>query len=387
MQKNQIGLLSSDINIRCMKKVCYFTSKAQDDVRVFIKECHSLVNNGYDITLVCPNAESRIVDGIKIIGVPFSSFGFVSRNTSLPKALFETALMVDADIYHFNDPGCLRFVKKLKKMGKRVVVDFFEDHPSLLFEKKGCPKFIISIFSWIYAKYEYSKVKHADGVLCCYHWTKDRLSPACPNIELVFNFPILPSTLPERKVNRNNEIALGYAGLISPIWNFETLINALPLANAKLNLAGWASDEYLNKLKQLPGWENVIYYGKLSRNEVVEKVYDNSSIGVALLDYLPLCKGTKGNLSNNKMFEYMMQGLPLVCTDFDLWKEVVADNNCGICVNSKKPEQVAAAITKIANDKLLAAQMGQNGQRIIREKYNWSTQESILLDVYNKLNI
>lgn len=368
-----------------MKKICYFTSKPQDDVRVFVKECHSLVDNGYDVTLVCPNAETKEIDGINIIGVPFTSFGFVGRNTALPKALFDAAIKVDADIYHFNDPGCLRYAKKLKKLGKKVVIDFFEDHPSLLFEKKGYPKFIIGIFSWLYAKYEYSSVQHADGVLCCYHWTKERLASACPNIEMVFNFPILPAALSERMVKESGEIALGYAGLISPIWNFETLINALPLANAKLNLAGWASDEYLHKLKQLPGWKNVNFYGKLSRNAVVEKIYNNSTIGVALLDYLPLCKGTKGNLSNNKMFEYMMQGLPLVCTDFDLWKEVVADNNCGICVNSKNPEQVASAIKKIANDDALAAQMGLNGQQIIRDKYNWGTQEKIMLNLYKKI--
>lgn len=368
-----------------MTKTCYFTSKPQDDVRVFVKECHSLVNNGYEVTLVCPNAETKEIDGIKIVGVPFSSFGFVGRNKVLPKALFEAAVKVDADIYHFNDPGCLRYAKKLKKLGKKVVVDFFEDHPSLLFEKKGCPKFIISIFSWLYAKYEYSQVKHADGVLCCYHWTRERLASACSNIELVFNFPILSETLPEKGKTNTPGVSLGYAGLISPIWNFETLINALPIANAQLNLAGWASDEYLLKLQQLKGWKNVNFCGKLSRNEVVEKIYNKSDIGVALLDYLPLCKGTKGNLSNNKMFEYMMHGLPLVCTDFDLWKEVVADNNCGICVNSKNPEQVATAIKKIAENKAFATQMGQNGQRIIREKYNWGTQEKKLLKVYSRI--
>ena len=368
-----------------IKKVCYFTSKSQEDVRVFVKECHSLVSNGYDVTLVCPNAETRVVDGIKIIGVPFSSFGFIGRNIALPKVLFKTALMVDADIYHFNDPGCLRYSKKLKKLGKKIVWDLFEDHPSLLFEKKGCPKFIISVFSWLYAKYEYSMAKYADGVLCCYHWTKERLELACQNMELVFNFPVLPETLPRRAINKSDEITIAYAGLISPIWNFETLINALPLANAKLNLAGWASAEYLSKLKQLPGWKNVNFYGKLSRDEVVEKVYNNSIMGVALLDYLPLCKGTKGNLSNNKMFEYMMHGLPLVCTDFDLWKEIVTGNNCGICVNPKSPEQVASAIKKIANDNELAAQMGQNGQRIILDKYNWGTQELAMLNVYNNL--
>lgn len=81
----------------------------------------------------------------------------------------------------------------------------------------------------------------------------------------------------------------------------------------------------------------------------------------------------------------MMQGLPLICTDFELWKEVVENNECGICVNSKNSEQVASTIKYLITNKELAIKMGDNGQRIIKEKYNWSTQEQILLNVYNNL--
>lgn len=44
-----------------MTKVCYFTSKDANDTRVFHKECVSLAKAGYDVTLVCPNAEDNDV--------------------------------------------------------------------------------------------------------------------------------------------------------------------------------------------------------------------------------------------------------------------------------------------------------------------------------------
>ena len=49
--------------------VCYFTSKDDNDIRVFHKECVSLVKAGYDVTMVCPNAKCRIQQGVRIIGV------------------------------------------------------------------------------------------------------------------------------------------------------------------------------------------------------------------------------------------------------------------------------------------------------------------------------
>lgn len=55
-----------------MTKVCYFTSKNENDIRVFHKECISLVNHGYDVTIVCPNAINKIEQGVKIVGVEYS---------------------------------------------------------------------------------------------------------------------------------------------------------------------------------------------------------------------------------------------------------------------------------------------------------------------------
>ena len=132
-----------------MVKICYFTSKVSTDIRVFRKECSSLVKAGYDVYLVSPNAKEEIKNGVHIIGVPYNKKGTFSRLFVLPWLLYNKALSIDADIYHFNDPASLRYGTKLKRKGKKVIFDSFEDHPTLFFEKKTLPYAIRYLLSKI----------------------------------------------------------------------------------------------------------------------------------------------------------------------------------------------------------------------------------------------
>ena len=86
-------------------KVCHVTTVHRpNDNRIFFKECKSLDEAGYDVTLLCANASSTVRDGIKIIGFK----GHTQRIkrfflTSIVQAFIE-ARKVNADIYHLHDP-------------------------------------------------------------------------------------------------------------------------------------------------------------------------------------------------------------------------------------------------------------------------------------------
>lgn len=367
-----------------MLKICYFTSKSASDVRVFEKECTSLVKAGYEVYLVSPNAKEEIKNGVHIIGVPFSKKGIFSRLFILPKHLYRQALKINADIYHFNDPESLPYGSKLKRKGKKVIFDSFEDHPALLFEKKSLPYIVRYFLSKIYSIYEFYKCKKFDGLILCYHWTQERLNKACKNNQLVFNFPILKENVVN--IEDSHSSAICYAGLFSRMWNIENIISALAkLEDVQFNLAGHGSNSILEKYKGNEGWSKVNYLGQIKHEDVYDRVYSKSFIGMALLDYIPLCKGNVGNMSNNKLFEYLMAGLPLICTDFILWKEVVEKNNCGICVNPRNINEIVDAIKYLSENPDVAKQMGQNGRKIVLEKYNWECEEKKLIDVYRSL--
>ncbi|MDX9744153.1 MAG: glycosyltransferase [Arcobacteraceae bacterium] len=62
------------------------------------------------------------------------------------------------------------------------------------------------------------------------------------------------------------------------------------------------------------------------------------------------------------MFEYMAAGLPVISSDIKLWKEVIDDAKCGICVNPLEPKEIADAINYIMTNPEVAEKMGQNGK-------------------------
>jgi glycosyltransferase involved in cell wall biosynthesis len=368
-----------------MTRVCYFTSKPVSDARIFEKVSTTLVNAGYEVYIVTPNVKNEIKNGVNIIGFPYSKHGLINRIFILPRLLYNKALEINAEIYQFNDPASLIYGSKLKKKGKKVIFDSIEDHPTLIFEKKIFPYLIQYLISKFYTLYEFYYCKKFDGIISCYHWTDLRLKKACENSQLIFNFPILKNFIESRDKNSGRTIC--YAGLFSKMWYIQNILTAMnSIENIQFILAGNLADEaYMKSLKNHLSWRKVNYLGQVNHQDVYEKIYSKSSIGIALLDYIPLCKYNIGNLSNNKLFEYMMAGLPVICTDFILWKEVVEKNNCGICVNPRNISEIIDAINYLLNNPEIAMQMGRNGRDAVFKEYNWNTQTQKLLSVYEKI--
>ena len=103
-------------------KVCHITSAHPDgDVRIFHKECVSLAEEGYDVSLVIPNTESRIDKGVNIVSFIYEPSSRISRFTKSVNLAYKKAIEVNADIYHLHDPELLRIAVKLKKKGKKVI--------------------------------------------------------------------------------------------------------------------------------------------------------------------------------------------------------------------------------------------------------------------------
>ena len=122
------------------------------------------------------------------------------------------------------------------------------------------------------------------------------------------------------------------------------------------------------------------YIGKISRDEV-NGLYGRARCGFVL--YQPAANHFEAQPI--KMFEYMAAGLPFVASDFPLWKKIVDEEGCGICVEPTDVAAVSRACSSLLDNPSLAQEMGQKGRQLVMEKYNWTVEEHKLLDLYKNL--
>lgn len=363
-------------------KVCHLTSVHKwNDVRIFEKECVSLANAGFDVSLIAVNAEAGIVNSVNVISIQADASSRLGRMTSTVKKVYEAAIKVDADIYHFHDPELLRIgIKLQKKHHKKVVYDSHEDLPRQVLDKLWIPVLFRNLISRKIEKYESRIAKQLSGIVTSTPHIKNRFLESNPNTENINNFPILEKmSIDVNWSERINELC--YIGGIFNSRGVEELVESMDCVNSKLNLAGnYAPLALRDTLMSKKGWRNVNEFGFVGRSEIVE-ILSRSKIGMvtlhptkAYLDSLPI-----------KMFEYMAAGIPVIASDFPLWRSIMEKHNCGICVDPKNVKQISETINYLLSNDKIAEEMGNNGKKAAREFYSWTAEAKKLVEFYNKL--
>jgi glycosyltransferase involved in cell wall biosynthesis len=87
----------------------------------------------------------------------------------------------------------------------------------------------------------------------------------------------------------------------------------------------------------------------------------------------------------HKLFEYMAAGIPVIASDFPLWRQVLAGIDCAVFVDPRKPEAISDAIQYLLAHPAEAERMGRCGLQAVRTAYNWDSQARELVKLYRGL--
>ena len=354
----------------------------RDDIRVYQKMVKSLRFRGHDVSmLVCDSLGSRLGDPI-----PIHDLGrFKTRLGRLVGSqfrIFRNRHLLRGAICHFHDPELLPLCYLFALRGYKVVFDAHEDLPKQILTKSYIPKYLRVMVSFVFENLERLVCPRLSGIVCATSSIGDKFRPLNSNVEVVNNYPVI-NDLKTRDESIKKEFGIVYVGALNRIRGFKEMCGAMIYVETEvmLQVAGPLNKRDIgNDLDILKDLPNVELLGKVPREEVLELL--SQSIA-GLVTFLPAPNHLEAQ--PNKLFEYMEAGIPIIASDFPLWRDIIEGADCGILVDPQDSKDIARAIDILVNDNSLATRMGKNGRKAVESLYNWDNELVKLLGFYRNM--
>ena len=353
------------------------------DPRISVKECGALAAAGYDVVYVCPHAADDEVNGVRIRAVP-KRRGRLARVALGVWDVWRAALRENADVYHLHDPELLMAGLMLRLTGAAVIYDVHEDLPLQILAKPWIPAPLRRIGSVLATGAEWVFARGMTGVVAA----TPQISRRFPQNRTITvqNFAIADELLVGNPTPYGKRPAtFVYIGGLARIRGVFEMMAAAALVSrelgARLTLAGLLSHEsFRDELAHANGWEQADYRGWLTRSEVARHL-DGARAGLLLLH------PTRNYLESYpvKAFEYMTAGLPVIMSDFPLWRDLFEEMRCAIFVDPLDPQAIATAMTWILRNPEEAERMGARGKAAALTRFNWQAEAAKLLSLYDSL--
>lgn len=399
------------------RKIAHLTSvHTPFDTRIFHKECKTLVGAGYNVVLVVPHDRDETVDGVRIRSVP-QPRNRLERMVRTVRHVYRMAIAEDADLYHFHDPELLPVGFLLQRRGKPVVYDMHEDNVTAIRQKPYLPRAVRPLLASLLDTVEKRLSRSFHVVLAERYYAR-----RYPGQTTVLNYPVRSSLLatarerpilskvegpapsrveetaawprpsegvhPSEEVRPSEGIRLLFTGKVARMrgaLNHAQMVTYLK--NVEVHIVGYCDRHLADEMRQRAGDGRDRLY---IEGEGVYVPYDRIlgyyarggwTAGLAL--FMPNPHDMEKELT--KLFEYMGAGIPVICSDFPVWRALIEETGTGLCVDPLDQESIAGAVEYLVAHPGEAERMRQKGRRAVMEKYNWNAEAQKLLSLYERV--
>jgi glycosyltransferase involved in cell wall biosynthesis len=177
-----------------------------------------------------------------------------------------------------------------------------------------------------------------------------------------------------------------YQGSIADGRGLLNLIRSVRLLDesTQLALVGPAEDSFARRARQLAEDEGVsgriLWYGPVPRTQL-DSYTVSADVGVVF--YEPTCRNNY-LCAPNKLYDYLMAGLPMVASDLPEIRRVLSETRAGIVVNSAEPESIAAGILELLATAEVRLEYSRKAREAATRRYCWEIQEQELLGFYQE---
>ena len=285
-------------------------------------------------------------------------------------------------------------VAKLRK--SKIVFDMAECYPEMyessarFYNRSLATKILKS--PRFATHYEKNVVTKVDRILVMIQESKDRLLSLGvqeEKISIVSNTPPVDKFKGAIHEHSGNQLRIVYVGFLSKLRGLDLLIEGAAhyiksqgTAEAiRIDIIGkGAQKEELRALsKELGISESVKIHGWLDHNEV-DKLMGQANVGA--LTYR-VC-GHWNHTIPNKIFDYMLAGLPVLATEVIPIARILRETDSGLVCKDLDPIDISEKMA-VLRDARARTIMGRNGRVAVENKYKWENDEKILKTTINHL--
>lgn len=362
--------------------VCHLTNvHPRFDNRIFKKECVSLSNAGYEVILLVGDGKGNAI----VSNVQISDLGLYNKTFKrlfiAPFVFAFKAWRKKAGIYHFHDPELIISGLILRLLGQKVIYDIHEDYTTSIIHRSYIPSPFKKAVRFLWSSFENVSASFFYQIIAEKYYQR-----RFPKAIQILNYPVIPVKLSTYNHGVGNTLL--YTGNIneergavihSDILNFTDTID--------LVMIGFCRTITWNKIKSIAGNKidklKIIGVDSYVGYNEIKKVYEEGPFlcGLAIFPESPHFKEKE----LTKFFEYMQYGIPIICSNFPVWKYLVEKHQCGICVNPDSKDEILSAIHYMQNNPTKALEMGRNGIKAVDEYFNWGIEEEKLINFYNSI--
>src|SRR5258708_3538334 len=398
LEEAENGSISSYAGKVCM----HVLERVRTDGRV-LREAMTLVEEGFAVTIVdiesergCPVEEDIHGIHVKHIIMP-SWFNYASRFSLwfLVKAiwmLFRCILRLiqtPADIYHAHDVKALPACYIAALLRRKPLI--FDAHELPISERSlrwrglsGISRHLLSVM-----------VPQCAGVISVSPPIVHEMSKRYhyPKVSLIRN--ILAYKAVPRSDRLRQHLRLGpevmialYQGNLQPDRQLDRLVRAGAFLeqNIVIVLMGKDIESTHVELETLATRESVNDRVKILPPVPYEELLEwTTSADIGLIVYSP---GQSSNVKMclpNKLFEYLMAGLPVLASPLDAVADVISTYEVGRIVSSLKPEDIGAAINEMLADRGALASMRRNALEAAQHNLCWEKESQQLIRLHQDI--
>lgn len=384
-----------------MKTVTMFVwNNFMNDARVF-REAKTLVDNGYRVVIIAKrdmNEEhlkrvERLIPGLMVLRPLRRAAKKQTNNSIFDKHLVNAWLMLrmifigrtsGASIYHAHDlntliQGVISAKFRFKK--RKLIYDSHEVQTSrthyntkLVRRVEG---FLLKFVDHVIVENDTRADYHAELY-------GERPTPV-HNYSEFYNIETVEPVGLRRMFNIDEDkVLVLYQGGIQEGRGLPALIEAFAdIDDAVLIMIGDGKerDNIVNLRNEL-GLENRVFFIDRVPYESLRHYTKSADIGIQFLENTNF---NHYSASSNKLFEYMMAGVPVIASNLPEMVRVVKGENIGLIAEPGSKESLIEALRTLITDEGLRKQFKENMSQA-KLKYNWDVEQNQLLNVYASLS-